>query len=278
MDTLGESRSGAKESESAEVMSREGMAGQRPDSADMPGMDLDALHSEEDRKRILIIDDDPDVVEILKITLRQAGFDVAGALNAQEAIDKCATLQPHIILLDLMMPHVDGWETFRRLRRVTEAPVVIVSAKDEQQDVVRGLDVGADDYITKPFFPPEIVSRVQAVLRRAGPLSPVQTYFFPELELAVNLDTKEVISEDTRVELSPKEFAVLSLIAREAPKPVSYETIADEVWEGDSPSVRNRLRWIIHRLRQKLQENSSTGEIILNRRGLGYQLNTDPRP
>jgi DNA-binding response OmpR family regulator len=244
----------------------------------MPGMDLDALVSKEDRKRVLIIDDDPDVVEILKITLRKAGFDVAGALNAQQAIEKCVALQPHLVLLDLMMPHVDGWETFRRLRRITEVPVVIVSAKNEQQDVVQGLDVGADDYITKPFFPPEIVSRVQAVLRRAGPVTPISTYFFPELELAVNLDTKEVIFEEARVELSPKEFDVLSLIAREAPKPVAYETIAREVWDEDSPSVRNRLRWIIHRLRQKLAENSSTGEIIINRRGLGYQLNTEPRP
>jgi DNA-binding response OmpR family regulator len=247
-------------------------------AVDMPGMDLDALVSKEDRKRVLIIDDDPDVVEILKITLRKAGFDVAGALNAQQAIEKCVALQPHLVLLDLMMPHVDGWETFRRLRRITEVPVVIVSAKNEQQDVVQGLDVGADDYITKPFFPPEIVSRVQAVLRRAGPVTPISTYFFPELELAVNLDTKEVIFEEARVELSPKEFDVLSLIAREAPKPVAYETIAREVWDEDSPSVRNRLRWIIHRLRQKLAENSSTGEIIINRRGLGYQLNTEPRP
>lgn len=250
----------------------------RPDESptDMQGLDLDALAKKEDRKRVLIIDDDPDVVEILKITLRKAGFDVAGALNAQQAIEKCVTLQPHIILLDLMMPQVDGWETFRRLRRITDVPVVIVSAKDGQSDVVQGLDVGADDYITKPFFPPEIVSRVQAVLRRAGPVTPISTYFFPELELAVNLDTKEVIFEETRVELSPKEFDVLSLIARQAPKPVSYEAIAQEVWEEDSPSVRNRLRWIIHRLRQKLDENSSVDEIIINRRGLGYQLNTEP--
>lgn len=276
MPNLRENEFIAEQSEDSEPVASDRVDREAGSPVDIPGMDLDALVSKEDRKRVLIIDDDPDVVEILKITLRKAGFDVAGALNAQQAIEKCVALQPHLVLLDLMMPQVDGWETFRRLRRITEVPVVIVSAKNEQQDVVQGLDVGADDYITKPFFPPEIVSRVQAVLRRAGPVTPISTYFFPELELAVNLDTKEVIFEEARVELSPKEFDVLSLIAREAPKPVAYETIAHEVWDEDSPGVRNRLRWIIHRLRQKLAENSSADEIIINRRGLGYQLNTEP--
>jgi two-component system KDP operon response regulator KdpE len=249
----------------------------RNDPSKVPGLDLDTLHAMEDRKRVLIIDDDPDVVDILKITLRKAGFDVSGALDAQAAVDKCIAFHPNLILLDLMMPVVDGWETFRRLRKITEVPVVIVSAKDNQTDVVRGLDVGADDYITKPFFPPEIVSRVQAVLRRAGPAAPITTHLFPELELAINLDTQEVISSDTRVELSPKEYLVLGILADQAPKPVTYESIAKEVWGEDSPSVRNRLRWIVHRLRQKLGEDPSGSKIIINRRGFGYQLNSDRR-
>ncbi|MGD8554134.1 MAG: response regulator transcription factor [Anaerolineales bacterium] len=239
-----------------------------------PGFDLDELHSMNPRARVLIVDDDPDVVTLLKLTLRKAGLDVAGALDAEEAIQKCAEFQPDIFLLDLMMPVVDGWEIFRRLRQITDAPIVIVSAKGQKQDIVRGLETGADDYVTKPFHLPEVVSRVRAVLRRAGPTAPITTRIFPDIRLAVDLETHEVIFKGGSVALSPKEFAVLSVLAKHAPKPVSYQAIAEQVWGEDSPDIRNRTKWVIHRLRIKLGAGEDESSIIVNRIGFGYQLRT----
>lgn len=247
-----------------------GEAGRR--TAPSPGLDLDEQDAQS-RKRILIIDDDPDIIALLKVTLRKAGFDVAGAHGGASAVEKAAEFQPDLFLLDLMMPDVDGWETLKRLRQLTDAPVVIISAKGQKQDVISGLDQGADDYMPKPFYPPEVVSRVNAVLRRSGASSPITTRVFPEIKLAVDHDTHEVVIEGTVLALSPKEFAVLELLATAAPKPVSYETLAESVWGSDSPGVRNRTKWVIHRLRAKL-DGERTESLIINRVGFGYQLNT----
>jgi DNA-binding response OmpR family regulator len=132
------------------------------------GLNFDGLRFIGDRKRVLVVDDDLDTITILKLTLRQAGLEVEEALNSDEAIQKCILFQPDIILLDLMMPVVDGWETLMRLRQITDTPVVILSAKHTKKAVIKGLDIGADDYVAKPFYPTEVVSRIQAVLRRSN--------------------------------------------------------------------------------------------------------------
>lgn len=245
------------------------------DRAEILGMDLDELPSAPKRKRVLIIDDDPDMVHLLKQTVRSAGMDVTGALNADEALAKCVRHPPDLLLLDLMMPEVDGWETLRRLRKVTSAPVVIVSAKATRQDVVTGLETGADDYITKPFYPPEVASRVKAVLRRFEPAESAPTFDVPEISLSLDTSARQVEFHGRTVDLSAKEFAVLSVLAYNAPKPVRYETIAIEVWGNYDASVRKRIKWIVHNLRNKLMPESTVGDLIINRVGFGYQLNTE---
>jgi two-component system KDP operon response regulator KdpE len=239
------------------------------------GFDLDEIHGQQPRQRVLIVDDDPDMVSLLKLTLRTAGMDVAGALNADEAIHKCTEFQPDIFLLDLMMPIVDGWETLKRLRKITDAPVVIVSAKGQRDEIVLGLDRGADDYVPKPFYPPEVVSRVRAVLRRAQASSPITARIFPDVDLLVDFDTHEIRFRGEVIDLPPKEFAVLAVLAKNAPRPVSYETIAMEVWGEDTPDVRNRIKWLIHRLRNRLEDSGAEPSLILNRVGFGYQLNAE---
>jgi len=244
------------------------------ETVDVLGMDLDNLPSARQRRRVLIIDDDPDMVQLLKLTVRSAGMDVTGALDAREALAKCVRHPPDILLLDLMMPEIDGWETLKRLRKVTGAPVVVVSAKATKDEIVEGLETGADDYITKPFYPPEVVSRVRAVLRRTGSLRPQANLVFPEVQLAIDTATRQVERRGSYVDLSAKEFAVLTALARNAPKPVRYETIAIEVWGEYAPRIRKRIKWIIHNLRRKLEIESTTDELIENRAGFGYQLNT----
>jgi DNA-binding response OmpR family regulator len=245
------------------------------DGTDQLGIDLDGLSSAEARRRVLIVDDDPDTIELLKLTVRSAGMDVTGALNAKEALAKCVRFPPDILLLDLMMPDMDGWSTLERLRKVTDAPVVVVSAKATKEEVVEGLDSGADDYITKPFYPPELVSRVKAVLRRSGAEHAKATLVFPEVDLAVDASTQQVEFNDRSVDLSAKEFAVFYALARRAPKPVRYETIAVEVWGEYAPKIQKRVKFAIHNIRRKLHGEDPEFGLIENKVGIGYQLNTN---
>jgi DNA-binding response OmpR family regulator len=238
------------------------------------GIDLDQLPSTPNRRRVLIIDDDPDMVRLLKLTVRAAGMDVAGALNADEAFAKCVRHPPDILLLDLMMPGVDGWETLKRLRKLTNAPVVVVTAKASPEEVVEGLETGADDYITKPFHPQEVVSRVKAVLRRSGIEDREEKIDLPEILLSLDSSARQAEFEGRIIDLSAKEFALLSVLASSAPKPVRYETIAVQVWGNYDASIRKRIKWVVHNLRRKLVPDSSAVELIENRVGFGYQLNT----
>jgi two-component system, OmpR family, response regulator VicR len=240
------------------------------------GLDLDEIQSRTSTKRALIIDDDPDSVDLIKLIIRNAGMDVFGAFNGSEALQKCTNLHPNIILLDLMMPGMDGWETYERIRKITDVPVIVVSAITKKEQVVKGLQMGFDDYVTKPFFPPELVARVKTVLRRAGEPKPVTTRVFPEADLSIDSETRDVILRGQVISLTSREFAVLEMLARKAPKMVRYEEIAGEIWNGDGAKVRNRIKYLIYLLRHKLETDPNNPQLILNREGLGYMLNIEP--
>jgi DNA-binding response OmpR family regulator len=240
------------------------------------GFDLDAYLDMPSRPLALIVDDDSDTVKILKITLQKAGFDVMSALDGFEAVRKCADTRPDIILLDLMMPDLDGWETLRMLRQIQDTPVVIVSAKGAKEDIIKGLNAGGDDYVSKPFHLDEIVARVHAVLRRARKEEESNRRVFPEVGLTIDFDTREVTMNDTTISFTPKTFAVLEVLAKNAPRPVSHEQIAEEVWGEDTPSVRKRIKYTILLIRRKLSDDDERPSLILNRPAFGYQLNTEP--
>ncbi len=239
------------------------------------GVDLDLLYGAPERQRVLIIDDEPDTVFLLKEILRSAGFDVIGALGFNEALKKVADLPPDIILLDLMMPDIDGWETYKYLRQMTKAPVIIVSAKASKDDVVDGLQRGVDDYVTKPFYNAEVVARVRAVLRRSDTSEQIRRLFFPEIQLVINLDTKQVSVQNRMIHLTSREFAILVILAKHAPGIVNYETIAKEVWGEDTANARKRIKYLIYLLRRKLEENPDRPRLIMNIEGVGYQLQTE---
>lgn len=238
------------------------------------GIDLDAVRAKPSANRALIVDDDPDTVDLIKIIFRNAGLDVIGAYNGPEALEKCADLQPHIILLDLMMPGMDGWETYDKLRRLTDAPVIVVSADTKKDNVVRGLNLGFDDYVTKPFYAPELVARVKTVMRRVEKVSPVTIREFPGISLIIDHESHEVKLMGKEIHLSVREFAVLEVLARKAPRLVRYEEIAAKVWGEDNEKIRNRIKYLIYLLRQKLENDPDQPQVILNREGLGYLLNT----
>lgn len=236
------------------------------------GVDLDALFDMPDRQRVLIVDDEQDTVYLLKQILLAAGFNVIGATDYKEALRKAAEIPPDIILLDLMMPDMDGWETFRRLRDLTQSPVIIISAKATKEDVVSGLQLGVDDYLTKPFFNDEVVARVRTVLRRAGQVGQARRLVFPEIGLKIDLTAKEVSLKNRAIHLTTKEYGILEILARQAPQMVTYQTIADELWGENNRAVRNRIKYLVYRLRQKIEEEPGSPSLIVNSGGWGYRL------
>jgi two-component system, OmpR family, response regulator VicR len=237
------------------------------------GSDLDAV-SNVLRQKVLIVDDDPDFVDMTKLILCQAGFDVAGALSCNSALEKVSEIRPDVILLDLMMPQVDGFETYQRLAQISHAPVIVITASGNRENAVKSFSLGIEDYITKPFFNAEMVARVQAVLGRARVREQENTRAFPEIDLVINLDTGEVFRHGNFVRLVPREFAVLSILAQQAPRPAAYAAITEKLWGADTAKNRSHLKNIVFSLRQKLEEDPAIPKIIINYRSLGYQMIT----
>lgn len=236
------------------------------------GVDLDRLHSGEDRPLVMIVDDDTDTVQLLKTALIHEGMDVVGAFGGPDALKKAADLQPDLILLDIMMPDMDGWETYSRMREFTDAPIIIVSAKGTKKDVVSGLENGVDDYLTKPIHLPELSARVRAVLRRVGPIQKAAVYLFPERELIIELESRQVNYQGRTIDLAPTEFSLLRCLAEAAPRPAHYQQITESIWDETESEERNRIKYLVHALRQKLEVDPDQPELIVNRPGLGYQL------
>jgi DNA-binding response OmpR family regulator len=268
-------------SKTRDASARQGAeAGQQPDlaraSPSKNGIDLDVYLDVPARQRVLIVDDDSDTVTLLKLTLQNAGMDVIGALDGYEAVRKCSDAQPDVVLLDLMMPDMDGFETLRMIRQMQDVPIVIVSAKATKEDIVKGLNAGCDDYIPKPIHLDEVVARVKAVLRRAKTVKSASLLVFPKVDLAIDFEAREVTMKDTPIQFTPKPFAVLEVLARNAPRPVSHERIADEVWGEDSPQVRKRIKHTILLIRRNLGDHHDKPRLIINRPAFGYQLRTEP--
>jgi DNA-binding response OmpR family regulator len=243
-------------------------------AATYKGVDLDTIRAKPSIHRALIVDDDPDTVDLIKIIFRNAGMDVIGAFSGHEALQKCADVQPSVILLDLMMPGMDGWETYDKLRHMTDVPVIVVSADTKKENVVRGLNLGFDDYVTKPFFPAELVARVNTALRRGSASNRDSVKKFPQIDLTIDFDSQEVILDGKPIHLSPREFAVLEVLSKKAPRMVRYEELAEAVWGMDNIKIRNRIKYLVYLLRQKIEQDPNDPKLIVNREGLGYQLKT----
>lgn len=247
-----------------------------PDRPPQKGIDLDRLYSGEQRPTVLIVDDDHETVELLKTVLRNEGMNVVGALDGFQALSKLGELNADIILLDLMMPDFDGWETFQRLRELSDTPVVIISARATKEHVVEGLESGVDDYITKPFHLPEVAARVRAVLRRSpASLSP-KRYVYPERELVIEPSTHLVSLRGELIDLSPNEFALIEVLAERAPRPATYEQITHAVWD-DNEVQRDRIKYLVHHLRKKVEPEPDKPELIVTRTMVGYQLDAGQR-
>lgn len=212
---------------------------------------------------------------LLKQVLLRDGYDVSGATSGKEALEKINAIKPSLVLLDLMMPGMDGWETFKIIQKVNDLPVIVVSALTQTQFIVKALESGADDYITKPFDHSEVKARVNAVLRRAGKHKVMNRIAFSNVELLIDLDTQEITYHGKRIQLTGKMFEVIAYLAKKAPHVATYDEILTAIWGENNVSARNRLKYLVYLLRNEFTRIQANREIIENVDRLGYRLQTE---
>jgi DNA-binding response OmpR family regulator len=221
------------------------------------------------RARVLVVDDEPMVREVLARYLEQEGFAVDVAEDGEQALASYEAATPDLVLLDLMLPRIDGLEVFRRMRERRPIAVIMLTARGEETDRVVGLELGADDYVTKPFSPREVVARVRAVLRRSNP-PPPDVLTFGDLEL--DRPRRGVRRRGEPVRLTRREFDLLFLLASNAGRTVSRAELLEEVWDfawdGDTATVTVHVR----RLREKLEDDPSNPKHLLTAWGVGYRF------
>jgi DNA-binding response OmpR family regulator len=227
----------------------------------------------ERHKLILVVDDEPRMTRFIRMNLEIEGYQVIEAHNGLEALDKVRTNLPALVILDVMMPELDGFETLRMLREVSNAPVIMLTVRADEEDKVRGLELGADDYVTKPFGARELASRVKAVLRRTqGPVTPKEAVLRIDDRLSVDFNSHEVIVEGQRVKLRPTEFRLLYHLLENAGWVVPYETLLAKVWGYEYREEIHYLRLYVTYIRQKIEPDPSHPRYILTERGVGYRF------
>ena len=223
--------------------------------------------------KILVVDDEPRMVQMIGMNLKLEGYEVISAPDGYQALEKVTKEMPDLVLLDIMMPEMDGFETLKRVREISSVPVIFLSVKAEEPDRVRGLDLGADDYITKPFSPRELVSRIKAVLRRMGPENAVKkTEIKVDDELTVDFDQRRVIVRGKEVRLRATEYRLLYQLVTNAGKLMSHETLLSHVWGPEYQDEDQYVRLYITYLRQKIEKDPKNPRYILSERGLGYRF------
>ena len=224
-------------------------------------------------EKILVVDDEPRYLRLLEANLRTEGYQVITAQDGMQAVEMFSANPTDLILLDVMMPRLDGFSTCQRIRQFSNVPIVILTAKGEEQDRVRGLDLGADDYLVKPFSATELLARVRAVLRRSQVSKDVvQSRFFEHGNLRIDFARAEVWRGNQAVSLSATEYRLLLQFAHNIGKVMSAEDLLSSVW---GPEYRNdkEILWVsIARLRQKLEEDAHSPKHIVTRSGLGYLM------
>jgi len=231
------------------------------------------MPEEFDRRKILVVDDEERMVRFIRMNLEHDGFLVSEAFNGKQAIQKMRDATPDLLLLDVMMPDVDGFEVLETIREISNVPVIMLTAKGEEDDRVRGLELGADDYVTKPFSPRELVSRVKAVLRRTeGATGSMHGLIEVDERLKIDFDRREIWLEGKLVKLRPTEYRLLYHLVQNAGWVVSHDQLLQKVWGYEYRDEPHYVRLYINYLRQKLEKDSAAPMYILTERGVGYRF------
>ncbi len=229
--------------------------------------------STQPRITILVVDDEPRMVRFVKMNLDLEGYFTLEANNGIVALEKVRDFNPDLVLLDVEMPGMDGFETLKRLRQISDTSVIMLTVRSDEDDKIKGLDLGADDYITKPFSPRELSSRVRAVLRRAensGRLEK-QTVTIDD-RLQVDLQRRDVIVDGERINLRPTEYRLLYQLIQNAGWVIPHETLLTKVWGPEYINDNHLLRLYVTYLRKKIEPHPESPQYIFTERGLGYRF------
>ena len=227
----------------------------------------------EDARLILVVDDESRMRRFMHMNLDLEGYRVIEAENGLEALTRIREDLPDLVLLDVMMPEMDGFETLRLIRETSSVPVIMLTVKSEEEDRVRGLELGADDYVTKPFSPRELASRIRAVLRRAEMPTPAGPAVINiDDRLQIDFNRRQVIVEGKEIKLRPTEYRLLYHLVNNAGWTLPHETLLAKVWGHEYRDETHYLRLYITYLRQKIEEDPAHPQYILTERGLGYRF------
>jgi DNA-binding response OmpR family regulator len=224
--------------------------------------------------KVLVVDDEPDVIEVVNLCfgLRWPDADVVSAATGDEAVKAVETEAPDLVLLDINLPDMDGFEVCQEIRRFSDVPILMVSARDSEVDKVRGLEMGADDYITKPFSHLELLARVRAVLRRYQNQLPSVGETFEAGDLRIDFASRQVTVRGQVVRLTPTEYSLLFHLTRNAGRVLPHHTLLAKVWGREYTDEIDYLKVYIRRLRQKLEADPETVSRIVSERGVGYKF------
>ena len=227
-------------------------------------------------KKILIIEDEKHIVDILKHNLKKEGFNTIEAYDGEQGLQMGLNMNPDLILLDIMLPKMDGFAVCRKLRQSVNTPIIMLTAREEEVDKVLGLELGADDYITKPFSQRELIARVKANLRRNNGDDAISENAKGSLvcgELSINFDRYEVIREQTVIELTLREFELVKFLAQHQGQIFTRENLLEKVWGYEYYGDVRTVDVTVRRIREKLEQDPATPRYLLTKRGVGYYFN-----
>lgn len=227
----------------------------------------------ENQGTVLVIDDDRTLLRLVQEALLKAKFRVILASNGIDGLQEVYVRQPDLVLLDVMMPRMDGWETLTRIRQLSRVPVIMLTAKDSEQDKLRGFQLGVDDYVTKPFSLAELAARAHAVIQRArqaNPVSKMERYVSGDL--VIDVDAHRVTKGGNPIELTPTEFRLLHVLAENAGRVLTNEQLLERVWGYDAGEDTGYIKRYIWYLRHKVEDDPSNPQHILTERGFGYSF------
>jgi two-component system KDP operon response regulator KdpE len=226
-----------------------------------------------DKSRVLVVDDEPQMLRSLRLILTGHGYDVVAAASGEAALEEVARRMPDVMLLDLMLPGVDGLEVCRRVRARSAVPIIVLSARGEEAVKVQALDLGADDYLTKPFGADELLARVRVALRHAA--GPTNALVFESGSLHIDFNRRRVTLGDRDIALTPKEFDVLKYLVTNADRVLTHSLILRAVWGPEYGSETQYLRNVIRDLRRKLHDDPAHPAFIVTEPGVGYRFQTE---
>src|SRR2546423_707564 len=230
------------------------------------------------KQRILIVDDEPQITRVLRTGLATHGYDVRVAADGEAALDTFNDWHPDLVITDLAMPNMNGLELCRRLRLISQIPVIVLSVRGEEKTKVEALDAGADDYVTKPFGIEELLARVRALLRRApvGLLEDAASTVLKAGHFDLDLGSHSVTVEGREIHLTPKEFELLAHLVRHAGRVLTHRALLAAIWGGNYVEQTEYLRVFIGQLRKKIEPDPSSPRYILTEPWIGYRFNADP--